>query len=246
MKKIIFILIVGNWNLHRVFDNRDEFQEWTESIHKQKRVQERKTRFYKIGFVSLILIVLLIINVPIIKEIYIDYQNNNRLILLYEQFNSILQENNLLESSDVQLVKNEDGVILSHTGTFTFPAGSKQLKDDSKVMIAKYIEIINSFDGYFEINTHTDNKPPPKILRLKYATNAELAGIRGASIFSYLIESGLDFNSGRVRASFWSDRMPKGFSYLNKMMATEEEIENANRTSELRAKNRRIDFYFHY
>ena len=62
--------IVGNWNLHRVFDNRDEFQEWTESIHKQKRVQERKTRFYKIGFVSLILIVLLIINVPIIKDIY--------------------------------------------------------------------------------------------------------------------------------------------------------------------------------
>ena len=165
---------------------------------------------------------------------------------MYEQFNSILQENNLLESSDVQLVKNEDGVILSHTGTFTFPAGSKQLKDDSKVMIAKYIEIINSFDGYFEINTHTDNDAPPKILRLKYATNAELAGIRGASVFSYLIESGLDFNSGRVRASFWSDRMPKGFSYLNKMMATEEEIENANRTSELRAKNRRIDFYFHY
>ena len=237
--------IVGNWNLHRVFDNRDEFQEWTESIHKQKRVQERKTRFYKIGFVSLILIVLLIINVPIIKDIYIDYQNNNRLILLYEQFNSILQENNLLESSDVQLVKNEDGVILSHTGTFTFPAGSKQLKDDSKIMIAKYIEIINSFDGYFEINTHTDNDPPPKILRLKYATNAELAGIRGASIFSYLVQSGLDFNSGKIRASFWSDRMPKGFSYLNKM-ATDEEIENANSTSELRAKNRRIDFYFHY
>ena len=55
-------------------------------------------------------------------------------------------------------------------------------------MIAKYIEIINSFDGYFEINTHTDNLPPPKILRLKYATNAELAGIRGASIFSYLVQ----------------------------------------------------------
>ena len=46
--------IVGNWNLHRVFDNRDEFQEWTESIHKQKRAQERKTKFYKIGFTSLI------------------------------------------------------------------------------------------------------------------------------------------------------------------------------------------------
>mgnify|MGYP006978418105 CR=1 FL=1 len=50
-----------------------------------------------------------------------------------------------MESSDIQLVKNEDGVILSHAGTFTFSAGSKQLKDDSKVMIAKYIEIINSF-----------------------------------------------------------------------------------------------------
>ena len=237
--------IVGNWNLHRVFDNRDEFQEWTESIHKQKRAQERKTKFYKIGFASLILIVLLIINVPIIKKKYIDYQNNNHLILLYEQFNSILQENNLLESSDVQLVKNEDGVILSHTGTFTFPAGSKQLKDDSKVMIAKYIEIINSFDGYFEINTHTDSWIPSGSIQLKYATNAELAGIRGASIFSYLVQSGLDFNTGRVRASFWADRMPKDFGYLDKM-ATEEEIENANRTAELRAKNRRIDFYFHY
>ena len=112
-------------------------------------------------------------------------------------------------------------------------------------MIAKYIEIINSFDGYFEINTHTDNDAPPQILRLKYATNAELAGVRGASIFSYLVQSGLDFNTGRVRASFWADRMPKDFGYLDKM-ATDEEIENANRTSELRAKNRRIDFYFHY
>ena len=81
---------------------------------------------------------------------------------------------------------------------------------------------------------------------MKYATNAELAGIRGASIFSYLVQSGLDLNSVRVRASFWSDRMPKGFSYLNKMMATDEEIENANSTPELRTKNRRIDFYFHY
>ena len=70
-------------------------------------------------------------------------------------------------------------------------------------MIAKYIEIINSFDGYFEINTHTDNHPPPKVLRLKYATNAELAGIRGASIFSYLVQSGLDFNSGNKNLSFY-------------------------------------------
>tara|TARA_Y100000590_G_C14849853_1_gene687170 strand:+ start:103 stop:426 length:324 start_codon:yes stop_codon:yes gene_type:complete len=100
-------------------------------------------------------------------------------------------------------------------------------------------------DGYFEINTHTDNQPPPKKLHLKYATNSELAGMRGASIFSFLVQSGLDFNSGRVKSSFWSDRLPFGFSYLGNM-ATEEEIKKSNRTPELRNKNRRIDFYFHY
>ena len=238
--------IVGNWNLHRVFDNRDEFQEWTESIHKQKRAQERKTKFYKIGFTSLTLIVLLIINVPIIKEIYIDYQNDKQLNYLYEKLSLILKEDNQLDSNDIQLIKNDDGVILSHSGSSAFPAGSTKLTDDAKIVMLKYVNIINSFDGYFEINTHTDNAAPPRKIQLKFATNAELAGIRGASIFSYLIESGLDFSSGKVKAVFWADRMPKGFSYLNKKMATEEEIENANSTAELRAKNRRIDFYFHY
>ena len=238
--------IVGNWNLHRVFDNRDEFQEWTESIHKQKRAQERKTKFYKIGFTSLILLVLLIINIPIINDMYIDYQNDVQLNYLYEKLSLILQENNLSDSNDIQLVKNDNGVILSHSGSSAFPAGSTKLTDDAKIGMAKYVKIINSFDGHFEINTHTDSWIPSGSIQLKYATNAELAGIRGASIFSYLVQSGLDFNSGRVRASFWSDRMPKGFSYLNKMMATDEEIENANSTPKLRAKNRRIDFYFHY
>ena len=237
--------IVGNWNLHRVFDNRDEFQEWTESIHKQKRAQERKTKFYKIGFTSLILIVLLIINIPIINNMYIDYQNDMQLNYLYEKLSLILQENNLSDSNDIQLVKNDDGVILSHSGSSAFPLGSAKLTDDAKIGMAKYVKIINSFDGHFEINTHTDSWILTGSIKLKYATNAELAGIRGASIFSYLVQSGLDFNSGRVRASFWADRMPKDFGYLDKM-ATDEEIENANRTSELRAKNRRIDFYFHY
>ncbi|MDP7027896.1 MAG: adenylate/guanylate cyclase domain-containing protein [Candidatus Marinimicrobia bacterium] len=237
--------IVGNWNLYRIFDNRDEFQEWTESIHKQKRAQERKTKFYKIGFTSLTLIVLLIINVPIIKEIYIDYQNDKQLNYLYEKLSLILKEDNQLDSNDIQLIKNDDGVILSHSGSSAFPAGSTKLTDDAKIVMLKYVNIINSFDGYFEINTHTDSWVPSGSIKLKYATNAELAGIRGASIFSYLVQSGLDFNTGRVRASFWADRMPKYFGYLDKM-ATEEEIENANSTAELRAKNRRIDFYFHY
>ena len=237
--------IVGNWNLHRVFDNRDEFQEWTESIHKQKRAQERKTKFYKIGFTSLILLVLLIINIPIINDMYIDYQNDVQLNYLYEKLSLILQENNLSDSNDIQLVKNDNGVILSHSGSSAFPAGSTKLTDDAKIGMAKYVKIINSFDGHFEINTHTDSWIPSGSIQLKYATNAELAGIRGASIFSYLVQSGLDFNTGKVRASFWADRMPKDFGYLDKM-ATEEEIENANRTAELRAKNRRIDFYFHY
>ena len=148
-------------------------------------------------------------------------------------------------SNDIQLVKNDDGVILSHSGSSAFPAGSTKLTDDAKIGMAKYVKIINSFDGHFEINTHTDSWILSGSIQLKYATNAELAGIRGASIFSYLVQSGLDFNTGRVRASFWADRMPKDFGYLDKM-ATEEEIENANRTAELRAKNRRIDFYFHY
>ena len=237
--------IVGNWNLHRVFDNRDEFQEWTESIHKQKRAQERKTKFYKIGFTSLILLVLLIINIPIINDMYIDYQNDVQLNYLYEKLSLILQENNLSDSNDIQLVKNDNGVILSHSGSSAFPAGSTKLTDDAKIGMAKYVKIINSFDGHFEINTHTDSWIPSGSIQLKYATNAELAGIRGASIFSYLVQSGLDFNTGKVRASFWADRMPKDFGYLDKM-ATEEEIETAIRTAELRAKNRRIAFYFHY
>ena len=215
--------IVGNWNLHRVFDNRDEFQEWTESIHKEKRAQERKTRFYKIGFVSLILIVLLIINIPIINDMYIDYQNDIQLNYLYEKLSLILQENNLSDSNDIQLVKNDNGVILSHSGSSAFPAGSTKLTDDAKIGMAKYVKIINSFDGHFEINTHTDSWIPSGSIKLKYATNAELAGIRGASIFSYLVQSGLDFNTGRVRASFWADRMPKDFGYLDKM-ATDKEI----------------------
>ena len=120
-----------------------------------------------------------------------------------------------------------------------------KLKDNAKVRIARYVEIINSFDGYFEINTHTDNAAPPRKFQLKFATNSELAGARAATVFSYLIESGLDFSSGKVKAVFWADRMPKDFGYLDKM-ATDKEIENANSTKELRDKNRRIDFYFHY
>ena len=176
---------------------------------------------------------------------YIDYQNDKQLNYLYEKLSLILQENNLLDSNDIQLVKNEDGVILSHSGSSAFPPLSNKLKDNAKVRIARYVEIINSFDGYFEINTHTDNAAPPRKLQLKFATNSESAGARAATVFSYLIESGLDFSSGKVKAVFWADRMPKDFGYLDKM-ATEEAIENANGTSELRAKNRRIDFYFHY
>ena len=237
--------IVGNWNLHRVFEDKNEFQEWTETIHNQKRIQERKTKFYKMGFVSLVLMILLIINAPIIKKTYVDYKNNKELHDLYIKLEQVLKESNKLLSSDISLVRNNDGVILSHTGSSAFPSGSSKLNYDTKVLIEKYPSIINSFDGYFEINTHTDNNPPPKKIQLKYATNSELAGMRGASVFTFLVQSGLAFDKGRVRSSFWSDRLPFGFSYLGNM-ATEEEIKKSNSTPEQRDKNRRIDFYFHY
>ena len=48
-----------------------------------------------------------------------------------------------------------------------------------------------------------------------------------------------------MKAVFWADRMPQDFGYLDRM-ATDKEIENANSTQKLRAKNRRIDIYFHY
>ena len=36
-------------------------------------------------------------------------------------------------------------------------------------------------------------------------------------ILDYLIQEGLDFSTGRVRASFWGNRLPFGYAYSGKM-----------------------------
>ena len=234
--------IIGDWNLHRVFSNKEDFQEWSEKTYKEKKEQERKSKLYKIAFITSIVSLLLFINIPLIVDKYVEYQNNIKLEMLYIEL-----ENIILSNDNVSLVKNNEGIILSHKGNYGFSSGSVNMKADLIKLLNEYIPIINSFDGYMDINTHSDNDMIPEVMRekLKYATNSQLSSSRSAVIFDYMIQGGLDFSSGRIRGSFWGARIPHGFSYFGKM-ADNEEIDLANQTPEQKSNNRRIDFHFHY
>ena len=234
--------IVGKWNLHRVFSNKKDFQEWSEKTYSAKKEQERKSKLYKIALTISVVSFLLFINIPLIINKFVQYQNNIKLENLYTELESTILFNN-----NIRLTKNAEGVILSHKGNYGFNAGSVELKLDVMKLLDKYIPLINSFDGYMDINTHSDNDKMPAVIKRKmqYSTNYQLSSSRSAAIFAYLIKGGLDFTSGRIRASFWGERIPYKFNYLGKM-ATDEEIELANSTVKQKANNRRIDFHFYY
>ena len=106
-------------------------------------------------------------------------------------------------------------------------------------------ELINSFDGYVDINGHTDNDSVPLALREIIGNNFQFAGARIASLFEHMLNNGLDLKSGRVRTILWGDRVP--YEYIDAdYFPTIEQIANANNSLYDKADNRRVDFHFHY
>jgi len=243
--------IIDKWHIFRVFLDKDEYKSWAEKSFSQRKTFERKSKILKRVVITLFSLVILLVNIPLIKTSYLNYIHSKNVKELYEKIQVVIEINRLNENKFkfLRLKKTENDVYISIPTDLFFNSGSATLvtnKYQNTLQVLTIItELINSFDGYVDINGHTDNMPAPKVFKPKFGNNFQFAGARVASLFEHMLNNGLDLKSGRVRTILWGDRVPYEF-IDSAIMPTIEQIRETNKTMEQRSDNRRVDFHFHY
>ncbi|SVE62118.1 uncharacterized protein METZ01_LOCUS514972, partial [marine metagenome] len=171
--------IVEKWHIFRVFLDKDEYQSWAEKSFSQKKIFERKSKTLKRVVFTLFFLVIILVNIPLIKASYLGYIQSNNINDLYENIQVVIKINRLNEN--VSLKKTKDDIYLSIPTSGFFNSGSATLDTNKSTQVLIIItELINSFDGFVEINGNTDNMTAPKRFKLKYRNNFELSGARVA------------------------------------------------------------------
>ncbi|MBI9111694.1 OmpA family protein [Maridesulfovibrio ferrireducens] len=157
------------------------------------------------------------------KEIKMD-SNDKRLLGLVLRIKALLDDDeSTRKSSGVNA--DQDGVIMSTDSASLFEPGTAKLKPGANKVLNKVISILKENNYNLVVRGHTDNIETSS---KKFPTNWELSAARAARALRYIAEHG-GISTKRLKAVGYADTQP-----LVK-----------NDTPANRAKNRRIEFFYH-
>ena len=243
--------IVESWDLYRIFVDKEDYSSWAESNYSKQLSFRNKASKLKKYLSFFIILFILIVNIPIAIFSYSEWSKRSSIKDFSKDLELVLSSTKMLDDK-VFIKTNPKDIYLSVTQAYWFPSMSAKFnsrKPEIKNFLTVIIELMNRFDGYIEVSTHTDDLPvPPGYV---YSSSAHLSSARSATIFSYLINNGLNINKIKFKSLFWGKYKP--YSYINsKVIPTDQQIFEANQgknrkeTKKKRDINRRIDFHFFY
>jgi len=120
---------------------------------------------------------------------------------------------------------DNDGVLFRVDDSVLFNPGKAELKPEAGKVLDNVIKVLKNFNYDVVVRGHTDNTETPNSL---YPSNWELSAARAAAALRYLLQAG-GISPSRLRATGYADTQPLV----------------PNDTPENRARNRRIEFYYH-
>lgn len=103
--------------------------------------------------------------------------------IMYEKIKEFVKKNGLEDT--VEIREDERGVVMKLRDSILFESGKAELKVDSKEILGKIGNLLNTFDNGVIVEGHTDNLP---INTYKYASNWELSAARAVNVVKYFVE----------------------------------------------------------
>jgi chemotaxis protein MotB len=148
-----------------------------------------------------------------------DDQEVNDLKALQQKLDGLFAEAGL--EAKVSTIIDERGLVVSLQSTVLFDSGKAILKPENRELLIKTGLALNGINNYIRLEGHTDNVP---ISSAQYPSNRELSTAR-ANVLAHLFEDYCDISPEKLIAVGYAEYRPIG----------------DNKTSEGRAKNRRVD-----
>lgn len=124
---------------------------------------------------------------------------------------------------DIELRRDERGVVISLGDNLLFDVGQAVVKKDAVSALTAIVSIIKKIPNNLTIEGHTDNVPINNP-DAKYLSNWELSAARATSVLAYLLKNH-NLSPDRFSAAGYAEFKPV----------------KTNTTPEGRAKNRRVD-----
>ncbi|MBF0481361.1 MAG: flagellar motor protein MotB [Desulfovibrionaceae bacterium] len=120
---------------------------------------------------------------------------------------------------------DNDGVLFRVDDSVLFSPGKADLKPEASKVLDHVVKVLKNFNYDVVVRGHTDNTENANSL---YPSNWELSAARAAAALRYILQAG-GISPSRLRATGYADTQPLV----------------PNDTPENRARNRRIEFYYH-
>jgi len=130
----------------------------------------------------------------------------------------------LVKEGQVRITEGALGVTVDINASVLFAPGEARLDVGAIQALAAVAKILAPTDFPITVEGHTDNTP---ISTPQFPSNWELSGMRASSVVRLFVDAGVD--PRRLTATGYADTQPLV----------------PNDTPENRARNRRIEFYYH-
>ncbi len=157
------------------------------------------------------------------KEVKVD-KDSQKVLGMVVKLKAMVKEDSELRKN-VSISPEEQGVLMRVESGVMFSPGSAQLKPEAKKVMEDVISMLDEYNYSLIVRGHTDDK---YVKSNKYPSNWELSAARAAAALRYIIRTG-GIKSSRLKAVGYADTRPVV----------------PNTTSENRAKNRRVEFYYY-
>ncbi|MDR1885547.1 MAG: OmpA family protein [Synergistaceae bacterium] len=105
---------------------------------------------------------------------------------------------------EIQVVANERGVVISLSEQILFPEGSARIRPESRRILYKIGQILETLPNQLSVEGHTDSGRPVNSI---YGDNWGLSSARASAVTSYLDES-LNVGEGRLKAVGFGSTAP--------------------------------------
>lgn len=133
----------------------------------------------------------------------VDIRETRQLAKIQNELERYIKENNL--SSDVSIVAEERGIVISFQDPVLFPLGSAELLPSARLILRKVGQILLKSPNYIRIEGHTDNWP---INNKNYPSNWELSVARATTVVKTMINE-LNFPPQRLSITGYGEYRPR-------------------------------------
>lgn len=153
-----------------------------------------------------------------------------------------MMEKNKEMQKDVEVYTSKKGVTISISDKISFTSGSADLQPGIVDVLNKLVPTINAPGNQFPIviEGHTDSDPITGKIAEKFPTNWELSAARAAAVVRKLIE--MNVNPLRLEAIGLAEFSPR--IQPTATLIDQKWIREQNLTTEMKAKNRRVEIIF--